>query len=470
MRVKSRASLSRLIGVTAALSMAPVAHADLYAATAAYEKKDHARAFELFRELAELGHPLAQETVAIMYVLGEGVKRDNVAGYAWAQISQESAPSAKVQPIIDQLEHSLTPEARVRVAELQARFGKRALEKHLLPMLRAPGASDSADPAHPVCDLTRPGNASLYYPKDAVRAAASGSVLIEATVLADGRARNPRAVLSLPPNAFDAAGRHVAFDSGYKISNSGAADAGCSVSFWVRFKISTSKNERLLEEEITKLKEGVAARDPTAQLQYALLNTGWPNLNREARNMAPLFIGAAQAGLPTAQFSVGLISIKGWGVVRDRAKGIRWLEIAANAGHHDARVLLATEILRSKPDAGGITRARDLLEKAVAGGNFNAQYFLADLLLGDTASTIPADPRRSLELLGAVMSAVENDPAAFEIRAAAMSQTGDFAGAVAAQQRAVSRARKMKWDVAPQEARLARYLQNEAWTQRLLVY
>jgi TPR repeat protein len=469
MRVKSRATLSWLIGVTAALSMAPVAHADLYAATAAYEKKDHARAFELFRELAELGHPLAQETVAIMYVLGEGVKRDNVAGYAWAQISQESGPSAKVQPIIDQLEHSLTPEARVRVAELKDRFGKRALEQHLLPLLRPPGVSNPPEPDQPVCGMTRPAKPDLYYPKDAVRAGASGSVLIEATVLADGRARNPRAVLALPPNAFEAAGRHVAFDSGYEVSNS-RDGAACSVSFWVRFKMATAKNEGVLEDEVAKLKEGVAARDPTAQLQYALLNTGWPNLNRDAKNMAPLFIEAAQAGLPTAQFSLGLASIKGWGVVRDRAKGIRWLEIAANAGHHDARVLLATEILRSKPDAGGVTRARDLLEKAVAGGNFNAQYFLADLLLGDTAASVPADPRRSLELLGAVMSAVENDPAAFEVRAAAMSQTGDFAGAVAAQQRAVARARKMKWDVEPQEARLARYLKNEAWTQRLLVY
>src|SRR5688572_13155347 len=110
MRIHSRAISGCLVAITAML-MAPVAHADLYTAVAAYEKKDHVRAFELFRELAELGHPLAQETLAIMYVMGEGVRRDNVAGYAWAQIAQESDPRAKVQPIIDQLEKSLSPDS-----------------------------------------------------------------------------------------------------------------------------------------------------------------------------------------------------------------------------------------------------------------------------------------------------------------------------------------------------------------------
>ena len=86
MRIDSRASSACLLFIVAAFSLAPVAHADLYSAKAAYEKKDHARAFALFRELAELGQPLAQESLAIMYVLGEGVKRDNVAGYAWARL------------------------------------------------------------------------------------------------------------------------------------------------------------------------------------------------------------------------------------------------------------------------------------------------------------------------------------------------------------------------------------------------
>ena len=71
--------------------LAPMpASADLYQAAAAVEKQDLARAFELYRELAEMGQPVAQENLAVMYVNGEGVKRDNVLGYAWASMALEN--------------------------------------------------------------------------------------------------------------------------------------------------------------------------------------------------------------------------------------------------------------------------------------------------------------------------------------------------------------------------------------------
>ena len=67
-----------------AMLMPLASHADLYTAMLPHEKKDFERAIELYRELAELGRPEAQENLAVMYVNGEGVKRDNVLGYAWA--------------------------------------------------------------------------------------------------------------------------------------------------------------------------------------------------------------------------------------------------------------------------------------------------------------------------------------------------------------------------------------------------
>ncbi len=472
MRRESRAISGCWIVVSMALLAAPVAHADLYTAVAAYEAKDHARAFDQFRELAELGHPLAQETLAIMYVLGEGVKRDNVAGFAWAQIAQENGSGAKVQPIIDQLEKSLSADGRARIADLKGRFGRQALEKHLLPEIlkaNAPAASDPAAPDHPVCRITRPAKPADYYPQEAAAKGAAGSVLMELAVLADGSPRNPRVVMALPSNGFERAGRRIAFDTVYVTPVIDGVRVPCSVSYWVRFALLGAEKERLLATELERLKKGVAAGDPTAQLEYALLSTGVLDLNVEGKNMAPLFIKAAQAGLPTAQFSVGLITLKGWGVNRDRAKGVRWLAIAANAGQLDAQVTLATELLRSKPDANDAARIRDLLEKSAAGGNTNARFFLADQLLGGAGSA-PAGPRRSLELLDAVKAHVDDDPTAFEIRAAALSQTGDFEGAIAAQKRALFRARKMRWDLAPLEDRLALYQKNQSWTQPLLVY
>src|SRR5688572_482446 len=117
----------------------PEAEADLHAAQAAADAKDFARAFELFRELAELGHPGAQENLAVMYVNGEGVKRDNVLGYAWAAIAKEGGGGAAAAGILAQLEPHLNAAARSRVAEVQARFGKAALQERLLPKPYVPG-------------------------------------------------------------------------------------------------------------------------------------------------------------------------------------------------------------------------------------------------------------------------------------------------------------------------------------------
>jgi tetratricopeptide (TPR) repeat protein len=260
----------------------------------------------------------------------------------------------------------------------------------------------------------------------------------------------------------------VALESKYTPPTVDGVAVPCSITFWVRFALRPSGSEGILKAELEKLKSAVAARDPQAQMQYALLKTGWVNLNPEKENISPFLIEAAQAGLPTAQFSVGFYTLRGLYVTRDRAKGLRWLELAANKGHHDAEVMLATELLRVKPDAADVARARELLEKAAAADHAGAMYFLADLLL--EAGSAPADPRRSLELLGDVMKDLEDDPSAYEVRAAALSQTGAFEGAIAAQKRAVAKARKLDWDVAPQEERLALYTNGQPWTRRLLDY
>jgi len=131
MRTKTWA-VALLLGVTGA----PAAFADLYTAAAAVEKQDFARAFELYREVAEMGRLEGQENLAVSYVNGEGVKRDNVLGFAWAQIARENGGGEEMQKIIDAIQPHLTEAAKLRVAELQAKFGKEALQKSLLPVRR----------------------------------------------------------------------------------------------------------------------------------------------------------------------------------------------------------------------------------------------------------------------------------------------------------------------------------------------
>jgi len=54
-----------------ALLLCPAAWADLFTAQLAYGKGDYERAFKDYRELAELGQPMAQYNLAIMYAKGQ---------------------------------------------------------------------------------------------------------------------------------------------------------------------------------------------------------------------------------------------------------------------------------------------------------------------------------------------------------------------------------------------------------------
>ena len=58
---------------------------------------------------------------------------------------------------------------------------------------------------------------------------------------------------------------------------------------------------------------------------------------------------------------------------------------------------------------------------------------------------------------------MESDPTAWEIRAAAQAASGNYAEAQKDQKKALSIARRLGWDVAPQQARLDKYARGSAW-------
>jgi hypothetical protein len=216
---------------------APMVWADLYQASAAAGKGDFARAFSLYRELAELGHPEAQENLAVMYVSGEGVPRDNILGYAWAKLAlEQGAGGEAARSIVAQLEPRLSAEARARIAEVQAQFGAAALNARLLPVAEPP----AADPEKLRCRMKSAADPDLYYPVEAKRQGISGEVLVEARVEADGSVRLPRAWYSFPPLVFEEAGRAVALNSRYTPGMDKGVFVPCTIRFKVKFTIKDS--------------------------------------------------------------------------------------------------------------------------------------------------------------------------------------------------------------------------------------
>jgi hypothetical protein len=73
-------------------------------------------------------------------------------------------------------------------------------------------------------------------------------------------------------------------------------------------------------------------------------------------------------------------------------------------------------------------------------------------------------------MLKDIMRDVDDDPTAFEIRAAAYAMRGDFAQAQKDQRKALRMAQDLGWETASQQARLDAYAASKPWTGDLFAF
>ncbi|MEJ0087529.1 MAG: TonB family protein [Pseudomonadota bacterium] len=447
--------------------VSPLSRADLYTANQALAKKDYERAFQLYRDLAELGQPYAQQMVAAFYVEGLGVKRDNVLGYAWASIARDNGVNNEnTQNIISQLEPHLNDKARIRIDEVRAQFATPALRKRILPNIFAGVNYIDREP----CKLSK-GPTKATYPNWALRDGIQGEAYVEFTVMPDGRARNPRVVYAVPGDVFDEAARETILVSEFSPARIKGVPVDCTIGTMVRFVIQNAENDAYteLEHYVKGLKTKADAGDPSAQLIYGLAISGLPQLKKTRSDGMPWILKAAQSGLPTAQFMVGYSTLQGWGCECDEPKGLVWLHKAAASDQSDAQVVLANYLLRGDPGPEEIGKAQTWLERAAASGNHDGKFYLAGLLAAG-ADPGKRDPERALKVLKEVMHDVDVDPTAFEIRAAANAMLGKFPEAQKDQNKALKMAQKLGWETASQQARLASYVASKPWTGDLFAF
>ncbi len=442
------------------------AWADLYSAMAAVDKKDYASAFAQFRELAEMGHPVAQESLAVMYVNGEGVKRDNVLGYAWAVMSLENGGGEGAKGIVDQLAPHLTATARASVAELQAQFGREALQKSLFPVRRTLMATPT--PAA-ICTPVFIVDPDDYYPVAARSRGIAGDVIVEMTVFGDGRAHDPRAQSSYPPDVFVVAARSVTLHNKYKTALADGTAVPCVIRIKVKFDITYGGKSGPPKESMDATRERAKHGDPMSQLAYAYVIANRGGSADEEESSIDWYLKAAQAGIPAAQYFVGSYTLSGGLVEKDETKGLLWLNKAANAGSPEAHLKLANYQLLRSPDPAALAAAIDHFGKAVEYGNPEAAYYLAALLATSPDGAV-RNPARALELIEKAKDGFGSNPIWLEIRAAAHAAAGDFEKAKKDQAAAVKTANRLGWNTAPQKARLAGYEVGKAWSGDLFAF
>jgi len=446
----------------------PPARADLYEATAAAAKQDFARAFELYQPLAELGLANAQENLAVMYVNGEGVKRDNVLGYAWATLALKNGGGDAAKSIVAQIEPHLSATARARIAEVHARFGNEALQARLLPDAGPPEVETNSTP----CRMKAAPDPDHYFPAKAKIQGITGEVLMDVRVAADGSVRLPRAWYSFPAEIFEEAGRAVALNSSYTPKVVDGVFMPCTIRFKVKFEIGESGRSRPPAEAlriVKDLRKKAHAGDPISQLVYGLASSLRKEFRTEEDANTNWFLKSAQAGIPAAQFLVGmqLMALDSQG--GSRAKGIRWLEMSANGGSGAAMTALASYLLGPGQDSASREQGFEWLQRAAATSHREGKYLFA-ALLASWPDPARRDPARALALADEVGKAFDYDPLYYEIRAAALAGDGNFAEAKRAQSRALNMARKLGWDTELHQARLQAYESGKLLDKELVSF
>jgi TonB family protein len=440
------------------------ARADLHSASVAYEKQDYAVAFREFRELAELGQPQAQFNLAVMYANGEGTATSFTSAHAWASLARANGNS-KADALVVKLEPQLTPTSLQISSQIQAQFGPASLNSRLMPRFLQGREYADRDPVR-LSKAFMPA-----YPAEARLRGIQGEVYVEFLVAADGRARLPRILYAVPAGMFDGTVRDSVMRSSFLPARVNGTPIASTASNFYNFKLQnvTIDNYVGLEARAKTTLAKAEAGDASAQLMYAMMIAGLPQLRQTYDKALPWFLKAAQAGSPYAQYQIGTGLLQGRGCQCETAKGDIWLEKAAQADQADAQVTLAEHLLRDHPTPESVSAALIWLQRAAKSGNSSAKLYLAALLATSPQPNVH-DPARALELADAIIKELHDDPSVWEVHAAANAARGDFKAAVKDQARAVKEAETLGWDLTPLQRRQDLYASNQTWSGDLLAY
>ena len=457
----------RILAATFAVALilsAQPARADMYTATQAYDKGEFARAFQLFKELAELGQPTAQLNLAIMYGRGKGVTANATYAHAWASLAAQNGEE-RGKAIADDLAASLTPTSLQVSSEIQSQYSQAKLNARLLPHVLNGREYADRDP---------PRRLKPYlpsYPLAAQNKGVQGETYVEFVVAPDGHPRTPRILYSLPTGYFEEWVRVSVMRSTYLPARINGQPISASTSVLYNFKMQSISISDYgdLAHRVEEAKAKAEAGDVSAQMLYGMMIAGLPQLNQTYDKALPWFLKAAQAGVPYAQFQIGTGLLNGRGCQCEENKGEIWLEKAAQADQADAQVSLAEYLLKGKPSPEAQQGAMVWLERATKQGNTAGELLLSSILAANPSQDI-RDPARALSLTDALQRTYKEDPSFWEIRAAAFASRDDYGAATKAQTQALTEATRLGWDLQPLQQRASLYAAHQPWRGDLLIF
>ena len=268
---------------------------------------------------------------------------------------------------------------------------------------RGTAAAGSLAPAHPAanpCSMRAPADPDYFYPDEAKRKMISGTVLVEATVAPDGRARNPRVWYSLPADVFDEAGRRVAIAQPLRAARENGVAVACTIRFKVRFTIAAA--DRAAATTAKQKKVLAEAQDKGGGSEIQLATDVWararnaPGLERRTRRSLDRLVAQGGAGRPSG----GAVSRRCASTLfrprESQRRAFSGCRLAADAGQADAQASLANYLLRNSPMRRRSAKRRTCSRRRRQSGNRDGK-FLSRGVAGHRAGCRRRDPKRALE-------------------------------------------------------------------------
>ena len=228
-------------------------------------------------------------------------------------------------------------------------------------------------------------------------------------------------------------------------------------------KYRTKKFEAIALQKLVEAENG----DVQSQYEYAqTLDTGRilkldiESLDLEYKASNKWYLESAQNGHPLAQYELGQNMMAGKGCEVDRDSGLKWLRAAAISGHPYAQEELAMSTINDNDS--DVERAMFWLRKAASSEVYPPKLFLAWELVANPSRNL-RDGEEALRLLKVKPKYYYDEVRVFETKAAAYAEVGDFKSAIKWQKKALKKAKRLDWEIAVMDKRLAAYEKGISW-------
>lgn len=315
-------------------------------AIAAYERRAHAEAFEMFAALADGGHAGAMFRLGEMYHLGRGVPHDLERSTALYHAAAEAG----------------YPEAQYVVSR-SYRYGTGVMEDLALS---ARWMERAANQAHAAAQ--HEFGLKLHYGEGvAPDREAAALWLTRAATQGVEAAREDMARLGLEPPHMGSFADGVAADQ--------AGDYAAAYRIWHHHALSG---------------------EPAAQYNIGLMHMRAESVAQDDAEALRWYLLAANEGYPDAQALAGIFYATGQGTEQDHAEAAYWYRLAAIAGQVTAQNNLGGLYRAGRGVAQDHAEAAHWYGLAAAQGNANAQYNLG-LHYRDGAG-VPQDRAEAMRL------------------------------------------------------------------------